>query len=71
MKKQDAINLFGGSVRDVAVAIGISVQAVYDWPDDLTDAITDRVVAGLLRTGRVVPPELLAAGVRRKEHSHA
>lgn len=34
MKKQDVIELFG-SPRDVAAALGISVQAVHRWGDTI------------------------------------
>jgi len=38
MTKQEAIDHFGGAkdggVRKLADALGISVQAVYDWPDE-------------------------------------
>lgn len=34
MKKQDVINHFG-SVKAVADALGITVQSVYEWPEDI------------------------------------
>ena len=33
MQKKDVIDYFGGSVREVAEALGVSVQYVYQWPD--------------------------------------
>ena len=59
MRKEKAIELLGGSVSNVADAIGISYQAVYKWPDELPKAIADRVIAACVRTGRKVPKELL------------
>lgn len=49
MEKQKAIELLGGSVAAVAEAIGISYQAVADWPEVLPDRIADRVQAALYR----------------------
>lgn len=34
MKKQAVINHFG-SVKGVADALGITVQSVYEWPEDI------------------------------------
>lgn len=49
MKKQDAINLLGGTVTDAANAIGIMPQAISQWPEVLPDRIADRVIAALAR----------------------
>lgn len=35
MKKQDVIDLFGGTVKGLADAMGITSQAISQWPDDL------------------------------------
>ncbi len=48
MRKSQATSLFG-DVASMAKAIGITVQAIYIWPDELTDAISDRVVAAFAR----------------------
>lgn len=58
MQKTSAINFFGG-VAETACAIGISSQAVSDWPDVLPPRIADRVIAAAVRVGREVPPEFL------------
>jgi DNA-binding transcriptional regulator YdaS (Cro superfamily) len=50
MKKKDVIKLFG-SLSNLARAIGISPQAVSQWPDELTPAIRDRVIAAAVRIG--------------------
>ncbi|WP_207625584.1 hypothetical protein [Paenalcaligenes suwonensis] len=47
MKKETAIKLLGGSVSLAAQKIGITYQAVMKWPDDLTPAIADRVIAAI------------------------
>lgn len=49
MKKQDAIELLGGTVTAAAEAIAISYHAVYKWPDVLTPRIADRVQAAHAR----------------------
>jgi hypothetical protein len=51
MKKQTAIALLGGTVREVATNLGCSTQAVYQWPDDgkLPRATADRVIATHVR----------------------
>ncbi|CUJ53221.1 Uncharacterised protein [Achromobacter xylosoxidans] len=49
MKKSDAIQLLGGSITAAAKAIGVSYQAVNQWPDELSRAIEDRVIAAVAR----------------------
>ncbi|WPH22287.1 Cro/CI family transcriptional regulator [Variovorax paradoxus] len=49
MKKTEAIELLGGSVTAAAAAIGVSYQAVNQWPEDLPARIEDRVLAALAR----------------------
>ena len=57
MKKQDAIRLLGGTAASAARLIGISPSAVSLWPDELSDAIADRVQAAIAR--QHLPPEVL------------
>jgi hypothetical protein len=49
MQKSKAIELLGGNTTAAAKAIGISYQAVNQWPDVLPPRIADRVAAALLR----------------------
>lgn len=49
MKKSTAIKLLGGSRTAAAEAIGISYQAVTQWPEDLPQRIEDRVYAAFAR----------------------
>ena len=49
MDKKDAIGLLGGTVAAAAEAVGISYQAVVNWPDPLPVRISDRVQAVLYR----------------------
>ena len=45
MLKTQAIELLGGTATAAADAIGISPQAVSQWPDELPPRIADRVYA--------------------------
>jgi hypothetical protein len=49
MLKTEAIQLLGGTTTSAAEAIGITPQAVSDWPDELPPRIEDRVLAALYR----------------------
>jgi len=49
MDKAHAIKLLGGTVKEAAAAIGVSVFAIYQWPDPLSDRIRDRVEAAVVR----------------------
>lgn len=40
-------------MKQAAVAIGCSYQAVYKWPEILSEKITDRVVAAAFRIGKI------------------
>lgn len=59
MHKSKAIELLGGSIATAAEAVGISYQAVNQWPDDLPDRISDRVLAVIAR--KHLPSELIGA----------
>lgn len=49
MRKTEGIEVLGGSARSAAEAIGVSPQAVCDWPELLPPRIADRVVAAWAR----------------------
>jgi len=49
MLKSKAIELLGGSVAAAAEAVGISYQAVTQWPDELPDRIAERVIGVLAK----------------------
>lgn len=49
MTKTEAIKLLGGTRVAAARAIGVSYQAVRQWPDVLTERIEDRVIAAHVR----------------------
>ena len=57
MHKLKAIELLGGTIASAAEAVGISYQAVNQWPDDLPARISDRVLAVVAR--KHLPPELI------------
>ncbi len=48
MRKTEAIRMFGTATQ-LARAIGITPQAVYQWPEVLTPALNDRVMAAMMR----------------------
>lgn len=52
MKKQEAIQLLGGTVSAAAEAVGVTYQAVVQWPEELPRRIKDRVEAALYRQSR-------------------
>ena len=51
MKKTDAIKMLGGTPGKAAQALGYkAVQTIYAWPDDLPQALQDRIAGVLART---------------------
>jgi hypothetical protein len=65
MQKAKAIELLGGTVATTAEAIGISYQAVNQWPVDLPPRIADRVLAAVAR--KHLPPALTGEPVKGTE----
>lgn len=63
MDKTEAIRLLGGTPAMAAKEVGISVQAVSQWPDTLPKRIADRVQAALWRRDN---PGHSKAGKRRE-----
>jgi len=49
MRKTEGIEVLGGSARSAAEAVGVSPQAVCDWPELLPPRIADRVIAAWVR----------------------
>ena len=49
MKKGEAVALLGGTVTKASRAVGVTSQAVTQWPDELGPTIRDRVLAALVR----------------------
>ena len=60
MQKSKAIDVLGGSVATAAELIGISSQAISQWPEDLPPRLADRVIAACIRAGIAIPHELIA-----------
>ena len=63
--KQEAIRIFGGTMRAVGDALGISRQAVYQWPEKLPQDTSDRLVGAAIRL-RLLSPDLAETQVPRK-----
>jgi len=57
MTKTQAVEIFG-SVPRLATAVGVTRHAVYQWPEQLSQATTDRVVGAAIRAGIDIPSEL-------------
>jgi hypothetical protein len=49
MLKTKALELLGGTLSSAAREIGVSTQAIAQWPDELPPRIEDRVLAALAR----------------------
>lgn len=62
--KQEAIRIFGGTMKAVGDALGISRQAVYQWPEDLPQDTSDRLVGAAIRL-KLLPPGLSDSRRRR------
>ena len=74
MDKSKAIKLLGGSVTAAAAAVRVSASAVSQWPEVLSPALEDRVLAALARKHLLL--EVLEGGERApsiptQEASHA
>lgn len=50
MGKKEAIKIFG-SVKEIADALGITTQAVYDWPDELTERLKNQIIGCAVMRG--------------------
>ncbi len=50
MKKETALQLLGGSVTSAAKSLNITYQAVSKWPDELSPAVSDRVIAAIAKS---------------------
>ena len=66
MQKSKAIELLGGNTTAAAKAIGISCQAVNQWPDILPPRIADRVAAALARSRTVASHQSAVASLAQR-----
>lgn len=69
MLKTKALELLGGSPSAAARSVGISVQAVGQWPEVLPKRIEDRVLAALAR--KHLPARLLGGEGKAKAKAAA
>ena len=70
MKKAEAIQKLGGTISAAAEAIGVSYQAVNQWPDVLPARLIDRVQAALYRKQMEQSPASPAPAPTTQEVSH-
>jgi hypothetical protein len=54
MTRQEAIELFG-KPKDLAYALGVTPQAIYQWPEIIPLEQADRVIGAAIRLGFKVP----------------
>jgi hypothetical protein len=54
MTKTQAVALFGGSVGLLARGLGVTTQAISQWPQKLRIEQTDRVTGAAVRLGFLV-----------------
>lgn len=73
MNKAEAIQQLGGSIPAAAKAIGVSYQAVNQWPEVLPARIVDRVQAALWRMQqeKSSSQELVQPSTQEKEVGNA
>lgn len=53
ISKAQAADLFGGTLTSLARALGITKQAINNWPDQLSDRQTNEVIGAALMQGRI------------------
>ena len=63
MSKKKAIALFE-TPKALAEALGITPQAISQWPDTLSQRLTDEIIGAALRTGRITPKQALKISLR-------
>lgn len=67
MTKREAFELLGGSNVTCAAAVGVSRQAVNQWPDILPPRLADRVIAARWRLEQADKLEAKRAWARAQE----
>ena len=53
MNKEDAHKIFGKRNTDIAKAVGISRQAVNNWPVKLSESIKARIIFAAIKLGKI------------------
>lgn len=64
MTKQEAADIFGGVHAELARALDMTRGGISQWPGELTEAQTDRVLGAAIRLGKLIPEQFRAAHER-------
>jgi len=59
MNKKQATDLFG-STGKLAAALGITPQAIYQWPEKLDRRLSDEIIGAAIRLGKQLPKSVAA-----------
>ncbi len=59
MKKSEAIKIFGGKAKDLAVAVRRCKSSISQWPEDLTEDQINLVIGAAVRNGKGIPEHLV------------
>ncbi|PRF91646.1 hypothetical protein [Burkholderia multivorans] len=55
LTKQQAIEIFGSSGAELGRALGLSRGRISQWPEQLDQDQTDRVIGAAIRLGKQIP----------------
>lgn len=55
LTKQQAIEIFGSSGAELGRALGLSRGRISQWPEQLDQDQTDRVIGAAFRLGKQIP----------------
>ena len=68
MYKSTAIEIFG-NLSALADALSTTRQTIYNWPEELEQHQTDRVIGAAIRLGKL--PGLIESGLRAQARESA
>jgi len=71
MTKHEAAQIFGGAYADLARALAMTRAGISQWPDELTEAQTDRVIGAAIRLRRPIPFQFRRRARPMREPAHS